>query len=112
MLCVQDFFSSSVAPVKKVILNYGPNGRSRGSATVHFGRPTAAAEAVKYDGTKVDGRSMRVSLAQDRHSHRDVLTLTADRGHHGSQEPPSSQATEVSRRASVSATHIDRPMQS
>ena len=63
MLCVQDFFSSSVAPVKKVILNYGPNGRSRGSATVLFNKPTAAAEAVKYDGTMVDGRKMRVCQA-------------------------------------------------
>lgn len=46
--------------MKRVILNYGPNGRSRGSATVMFHKPTAAAEAVKYDGTKVDGRPMRV----------------------------------------------------
>lgn len=58
--CVQDYFGQSVAPVKKVILNYGPNGRSRGSATVLFSKPTAAAEAVQLDGTVVDGKKMRV----------------------------------------------------
>lgn len=62
-LCTQDYFSSTVAPVKKVILNYGPNGMSRGSATVSFAKPTAAAESVKLDGTKVDGRAMRVCVS-------------------------------------------------
>lgn len=56
----QDYFSSTVSAVKRVILNYGPDGRSRGSATVSFHKPGAAAEAVKLDGTKVDGRAMRV----------------------------------------------------
>lgn len=60
--CVQDYFSASVGPVKKVILNYGPTGRSRGSATVVFSKPTGGAEAVKLDGTIVDGKKMRVCL--------------------------------------------------
>jgi len=35
---------------------------SRGSATVSFAKPTAAAESVKLDGTKVDGKSMRIEV--------------------------------------------------
>jgi THO complex subunit 4 len=60
--CVQDYFGKAIAPVKRVILNYGPTGRSRGSATVLFSKPTAAAEAVRLDGTMVDGRKMRVCV--------------------------------------------------
>lgn len=68
MECVQDYFQASVAPVKRVVLNYGPTGRSRGSATVYFSRPGAAAEAVSLDGTPIDGKKMRV---RDRcHLHR------------------------------------------
>lgn len=63
--CVQDYFSTSVAPVKKVILNYGPTGRSRGSATVFFSRSGAAAEAVRLDGTPVDGKKMRIEVLVD-----------------------------------------------
>ncbi|GIZ41463.1 hypothetical protein CKM354_000476600 [Cercospora kikuchii] len=59
---IKDYFGQSVAPVKKVILNYGPNGRSRGSATVLFSKPTAAAEAVQLDGTVVDGKKMRIEI--------------------------------------------------
>lgn len=59
---IKDYFTSTVAPVKKVILNYGPNGMSRGNATVSFNKPTAAAESVKLDGTKVDGRAMRIEV--------------------------------------------------
>ncbi|KXT08735.1 hypothetical protein AC579_7082 [Pseudocercospora musae] len=59
---IKEYFSSSVAPVKRVIVNYGPNGRSRGSATVFFSKPTAAQDAVRLDGTKVDGRAMRVEV--------------------------------------------------
>ena len=40
---------------------YGPNGQSRGIATVIFSKPTAAAKAVKeLNGVKVDGRPMKV----------------------------------------------------
>lgn len=78
MACVQDYFGQSVAPVKKVILNYGPNGRSRGSATVLFSKPTAAAEAVQLDGTVVDGKKMRVCyelLAPVSEVHADELQI-------------------------------------
>lgn len=60
-ICVQEYFSSSVSAVRQVVLNYGPNGRSRGIATVLFNDPNAAAKAVKLDGTRVDGRPLKVS---------------------------------------------------
>ncbi|KAK4494198.1 hypothetical protein PRZ48_014496 [Zasmidium cellare] len=59
---IKDFFTSSVGPVKRVLVNYGPDGRSRGSATVIFHKANAAALAVKHDGTKVDGRNMKVEV--------------------------------------------------
>jgi len=61
-ICVQEYFSSSVSAVKQVVLNYGPNGRSRGIATVLFNDPNAAAKAVKLDGTRVDGRPLRIEV--------------------------------------------------
>ena len=73
MDCVQEYFTKSVAPVKRVILNYGPTGRSRGSATVFFSKPGAAADAVSYDGTLVDGKKMRVC---QRHPHEPDRPLT------------------------------------
>lgn len=62
--CDQEYFAKAVGPVKRVIVNYGPNGRARGSATIIFSGPTTAAAAVKLDGTKVDGRPMRVRTSR------------------------------------------------
>lgn len=59
--CVQDFFSKAVGHVKKALLSYGPNGRSRGEATIIFSKPDSAAKAQKeYNGVGVDGKPMRV----------------------------------------------------
>ena len=60
--CDQDFFSKAIGSVKKVSLAYGPNGKSRGEATIIFGKPDSAARAQKeYNNVGVDGRPMRVS---------------------------------------------------
>lgn len=57
----QDFFQKAIGNVKKVLLSYGPNGRSRGEATVIFNKLTKAAEAMsKYNGVKVDDKPLRV----------------------------------------------------
>lgn len=59
--CVQDFFSKAVGHVKKVLLSYAPNGRSRGEASVVFSRPDSAARAQKeFNNVGVDGRPMKV----------------------------------------------------
>lgn len=65
--------------MKKVILNYGPTGRSRGSATVFFSRSGAAAEAVRLDGTPVDGKKMRVCDFHHGLARSMLLTTTTDR---------------------------------
>jgi hypothetical protein len=58
---VQDYFSKSVGAVKKVMLTYGPTGRSRGTATIIFTKPGSAAQAAhELNGVKVDNRAMKV----------------------------------------------------
>ncbi|TKA83627.1 hypothetical protein B0A55_00450 [Friedmanniomyces simplex] len=60
---LKDFFTKAVGAVKKVLLSYGPNGRSRGEATVIFSKSTKAAEAQKqFNGVKVDDKAMRVEI--------------------------------------------------
>lgn len=60
---IQDYFSKSVGAVKKLTLTYGPNGRSRGIATIIFSKPTSAAKALQeLNGVKVDNRAMKVRL--------------------------------------------------
>lgn len=59
----QEYFTSTVGPVKKVLLNYNKTGRSVGVATIIFQKATSAAEAAKqYDGVKVDGRPMKIEV--------------------------------------------------
>jgi len=61
-LRLQEYFSKSVGPVKKVLLNYNKNGRSVGVATIIFSQAQSAAAAAKQlDSVKVDGKPMRVS---------------------------------------------------
>lgn len=62
---VQDYFSKSVGAVKKVMLTYGPNGRSRGTATIIFSKPGSAGQAAReLNGVKVDNRPMKVRSLQ------------------------------------------------
>jgi len=62
----QDYFQQTVAPVKKVLLVYGPNGQSRGIASVVFGNAGSAVKAVaELNGVKVDGRPMKVEVIVD-----------------------------------------------
>lgn len=58
---VQDYISKTVAPPKRVMITYGPDGRSRGIATVIFADPTASTRAAKLlDNIKIDGRMIKV----------------------------------------------------
>ncbi|KAJ2064539.1 hypothetical protein GGI17_000866 [Coemansia sp. S146] len=53
-----------VGPVNKATLNYGPNGKSKGTGEVQFRNPAHAAQAVeKYHGVTLDGRPMRIEIA-------------------------------------------------
>jgi hypothetical protein len=58
---LKEYFQSVVGPIRRAILTYGPDGRSRGVATVEFTKPEHAATAAqKYNGVEVDKRPMKV----------------------------------------------------
>jgi len=60
---IKEYFSTTVGSVKKVLLSYGPNGKSRGVATISFSRTDSAAKAAKeLDGLKVDSRPMKIEV--------------------------------------------------
>jgi hypothetical protein len=81
----QDYFQKTVAPVKKVLLVYGPNGQSRGIANVVFGNAASATKAVaELNGVKVDNRPMKVC----KHGMREVELTRIGRGHRRWQRRP------------------------
>lgn len=62
----KEYFTKVVGPIKRCVITYGPNGQSRGIATVEFSRASDAATAVqKYNGVEVDKRPMKVELVVD-----------------------------------------------
>ncbi|EPX73994.1 RNA binding protein Mlo3 [Schizosaccharomyces octosporus yFS286] len=64
---VRELFVKSIGPCKRVSLAYGPNGRSKGIATVIFSRQGDATRAYEqYEGRMVDGtRKMKVEIILD-----------------------------------------------
>jgi RNA recognition motif-containing protein len=60
---LKEYFQQVVGPIKRSVITYGPNGQSRGIATIEFVKPQDAATAAqKYNGVEVDKRPMKVSL--------------------------------------------------
>ncbi|KAF9110206.1 hypothetical protein BGX27_006649 [Mortierella sp. AM989] len=56
-------FSSRVGPLKKCTLMYDQNGKSTGTAIVHFTRVGDAAVAYsKFNGVPLDGRPMKIEI--------------------------------------------------
>jgi len=63
---IKEYFHEAKLNTRTVQLTYGPNGVSRGEATITFHRPSDAAAAVsKLNGVKVDNRSLKVELLVD-----------------------------------------------
>ncbi|KAA6406791.1 MAG: rna recognition motif containing [Lasallia pustulata] len=63
---IKEYFGKSVGPVKRVTITYGPNGVSRGIATIIFGLPGSANEALtKLNGLLIDKRPMKVEVVLD-----------------------------------------------
>lgn len=59
---IKDLFST-VARLKKSSLNYGPNGKSKGSGEViFFNRADALAAMREYSGMKLDGRELQLEI--------------------------------------------------
>ncbi|KAH7414432.1 hypothetical protein DE146DRAFT_35228 [Phaeosphaeria sp. MPI-PUGE-AT-0046c] len=62
---LQDYFASAlgVGKPKKVLLQYGPTGRSLGSATIIFSKHEQAVKATSaLNGVKIDNRPVRVEM--------------------------------------------------
>lgn len=62
---LKDYFTTAVnvGKPKKVLMQYGPTGRSLGSATVIFHKPDHAAKAVKaLDNIRIDNRLIKVEI--------------------------------------------------
>ena len=58
---LKDYFESVVGPIRRAILTYGPDGRSRGVATAEFTNPEHAAKAAqKCNGVEFNKRRMKV----------------------------------------------------
>ncbi|KAI9809937.1 MAG: hypothetical protein M1825_000370 [Sarcosagium campestre] len=60
----EEYLTKSVrVTVKRCMLTYGPNGKSRGVATVFFKEADAASKATHaLDGTKIDGKPLKVEV--------------------------------------------------
>ncbi|KAJ2747744.1 hypothetical protein GGI20_000214 [Coemansia sp. BCRC 34301] len=53
-----------IGQISFATLNYGPNGKSKGTGEVKFKNPAHASQAVeKYHGVTLDGRPMRIEIA-------------------------------------------------
>ena len=57
----KEYFQSVVGPIRRATLTYGPDGRSRGVATVELTKPEHAATAAqKINGVEIDKRRVKV----------------------------------------------------
>lgn len=63
----KDLFSKSIGPTRRCFLTYGPNGQSKGIATVIFQRKADAGRACEeYNGRLIDGtRKMKIEIVLD-----------------------------------------------
>ncbi|KAI1388906.1 uncharacterized protein F4822DRAFT_261839 [Hypoxylon trugodes] len=60
---IKVYFSTSVGPIKRVELSYGPNSVSRGIATVTFAKPDGASRAFNaLNGLLVDNRPIKIEI--------------------------------------------------
>ncbi|KAF2761757.1 hypothetical protein EJ05DRAFT_496656 [Pseudovirgaria hyperparasitica] len=65
---MKEYFGKTISPVKKVLMSYGPDGKSRGICTVIFRDSHAAAQAAEeMNGVKVDQSPMKVELVLGPH---------------------------------------------
>ncbi|CAD6576518.1 MAG: argininosuccinate synthetase [Alectoria sarmentosa] len=63
---IKEYFGKSVGHVKKAMLTYGPNGVSRGIATIVFSKSGSASDAlIQLNGMLVDKRPMKIEVVLD-----------------------------------------------
>lgn len=60
---IKEYFVTSVGPIKRVELSYGPNSQSRGIANVTFSKSDGASKAFqKLNGLLVDNRPIKIEI--------------------------------------------------
>ncbi|KAI5928061.1 RNA recognition domain-containing protein [Camillea tinctor] len=60
---IKEYFTTSVGPIKRVELSYGPNSVSRGIATVTFSKLDGASKAFNaLNGLLVDNRPIKIEI--------------------------------------------------
>ncbi|KAI1210279.1 RNA recognition domain-containing protein [Annulohypoxylon truncatum] len=60
---IKEYFATSVGPIKRVELSYGPNSISRGIATVTFSKLDGASKAFNaLNGLLVDNRPIKIEI--------------------------------------------------
>ncbi|KAI1102308.1 RNA recognition domain-containing protein [Jackrogersella minutella] len=60
---IKEYFATSVGPIKRVELSYGPNSVSRGIATVTFSKLDGASKAFNaLNGLLVDNRPIKIEI--------------------------------------------------
>ncbi|KAF9078822.1 hypothetical protein BDP27DRAFT_30155 [Rhodocollybia butyracea] len=64
---VKELFTTTVGPLKEVTLHYDSNGRSKGTASVHFQRKGDGTKAFQqYNNRLIDGRRpMKIEIVYD-----------------------------------------------
>ncbi|KAK2038608.1 hypothetical protein LZ31DRAFT_532966 [Colletotrichum somersetense] len=60
---IKEYFVTSVGPIKRVEISYGPNSVSRGIANITFREPDGASKAFqKLNGLLVDNRPIKIEI--------------------------------------------------
>ncbi|ETS79577.1 hypothetical protein PFICI_09430 [Pestalotiopsis fici W106-1] len=60
---IKEYFVTSVGPIKRLELAYGPGGSSRGVATITFSKRDGASKAFnQLNGLLVDGRPIKIEI--------------------------------------------------
>ncbi|KAH6656293.1 hypothetical protein BKA67DRAFT_531571 [Truncatella angustata] len=60
---IKEYFVTSVGPIKRLELAYGPGGASRGVATITFSKQDGASKAFnQLNGLLVDGRPIKIEI--------------------------------------------------
>ncbi|KAK6067073.1 RNA recognition domain-containing protein [Seiridium cupressi] len=60
---IKEYFLTSVGPIKRLELAYGPGGASRGVATITFSKRDGASKAFnQLNGLLVDGRPIKIEI--------------------------------------------------
>ncbi|KAI0162767.1 hypothetical protein BJ166DRAFT_612747 [Pestalotiopsis sp. NC0098] len=60
---IKEYFVTSVGPIKRLELAYGPGGASRGVATITFSKRDGASKAFnQLNGLLVDGRPIKIEI--------------------------------------------------